>query len=163
MLRGITHGAVDFLTKPVRMEDLRNLWQHVVRQRRESTTQGGTVSEGNMQPSGVPSGLPAWAGTGGVSSGCGALGSGHGGGDTPGAEALQGTQLLSQPTQEALPTQEAQLPAPARKRKENNAKGSDVGVASAMQARLRITPRPAIPALGGKPEPTLHSCFFFSM
>ncbi len=35
VLRGVTHGAVDFLIKPVRIEELRNVWQHVVRRRRE--------------------------------------------------------------------------------------------------------------------------------
>lgn len=33
VLRGVTHGAVDFLIKPVRIEELRNVWQHVVRRR----------------------------------------------------------------------------------------------------------------------------------
>jgi DNA-binding response OmpR family regulator len=35
VLRGVTHGAVDYLIKPVRLEELRNLWQHVVRRRRD--------------------------------------------------------------------------------------------------------------------------------
>ena len=35
VLEGVTHGAVDFLIKPVRVEELRNLWQHVVRRRKE--------------------------------------------------------------------------------------------------------------------------------
>ena len=35
VLRGVTHGAVDFLIKPVRIEELRNVWQHVVRRRRD--------------------------------------------------------------------------------------------------------------------------------
>ena len=34
VLRGVTHGAVDFLIKPVRLEELRNLWQHVWRKRK---------------------------------------------------------------------------------------------------------------------------------
>ena len=34
VLRGVTHGAVDFLIKPVRIEELRNVWQHVVRRKR---------------------------------------------------------------------------------------------------------------------------------
>jgi hypothetical protein len=34
VLRGVTHGAVDFLIKPVRLEELRNAWQHVVRRKR---------------------------------------------------------------------------------------------------------------------------------
>lgn len=33
VLKGVTHGAVDFLIKPVRMEELSNMWQHVVRKR----------------------------------------------------------------------------------------------------------------------------------
>ena len=32
--RGVTHGACDFLVKPVRSEELRNIWQHVLRRRR---------------------------------------------------------------------------------------------------------------------------------
>lgn len=35
VLRGVTHGAVDFLIKPVRVEELRNVWQHVVRKKKE--------------------------------------------------------------------------------------------------------------------------------
>lgn len=35
VLRGVTHGAVDFLIKPVRVEELRNVWQHVVRRKRD--------------------------------------------------------------------------------------------------------------------------------
>ena len=35
VLRGVTHGAVDFLIKPVRIEELRNLWQHVIRKKRD--------------------------------------------------------------------------------------------------------------------------------
>jgi DNA-binding response OmpR family regulator len=34
VLRGVTHGACDFLIKPVRIEELRNIWQHVVRRQR---------------------------------------------------------------------------------------------------------------------------------
>eukprot|EP00891_Asterochloris_glomerata_P005314 jgi/Astpho2/5314/e_gw1.00075.53.1_t len=34
VLQGVTHGAVDFLIKPVRIEELRNVWQHVVRRKR---------------------------------------------------------------------------------------------------------------------------------
>lgn len=35
VLRGVTHGAVDFLIKPVRIRELRNVWQHVVRRKRD--------------------------------------------------------------------------------------------------------------------------------
>ena len=37
VLRGVTHGAVDFLIKPVRIAELRNVWQHVVRRKRTSS------------------------------------------------------------------------------------------------------------------------------
>jgi two-component response regulator (ARR-B family) len=32
-MKGITHGACDYLLKPVRIEELRNVWQHVVRRK----------------------------------------------------------------------------------------------------------------------------------
>merc|ERR1711968_121061 len=31
VLNGILHGACDFLVKPVRLVELRNIWQHLVR------------------------------------------------------------------------------------------------------------------------------------
>lgn len=34
VMKGVTHGACDYLIKPVRMEALRNIWQHVVRKRK---------------------------------------------------------------------------------------------------------------------------------
>ncbi|KAJ7524686.1 hypothetical protein O6H91_17G016400 [Diphasiastrum complanatum] len=33
VMKGVTHGACDYLLKPVRMEELRNIWQHVVRKK----------------------------------------------------------------------------------------------------------------------------------
>eukprot|EP00959_Pyramimonas_sp_CCMP1952_P253895 5304517-Pyramimonas_sp.AAC.1 len=33
VLRGVTHGAVDYLIKPVRIMELRNIWQHVIRKK----------------------------------------------------------------------------------------------------------------------------------
>uniref|UniRef100_A0A5B6YVB1 Putative two-component response regulator ARR12 n=1 Tax=Davidia involucrata TaxID=16924 RepID=A0A5B6YVB1_DAVIN len=46
VMKGITHGACDYLVKPVRIEELRNIWQHVIRRKKsdskyqtESTTQ----------------------------------------------------------------------------------------------------------------------------
>lgn len=35
VMKGITHGACDYLLKPVRIEELRNIWQHVVRKKRQ--------------------------------------------------------------------------------------------------------------------------------
>ncbi|XP_071698622.1 two-component response regulator ARR2-like [Rutidosis leptorrhynchoides] len=34
VMKGITHGACDYLIKPIRIEELRNIWQHVVRKRK---------------------------------------------------------------------------------------------------------------------------------
>lgn len=47
VLRGVTHGAVDFLIKPVRIEELRNVWQHVVRRKRDQVL--FTLIRGTMQ------------------------------------------------------------------------------------------------------------------
>ena len=33
VMKGIKHGACDYLIKPVREEELRNIWQHVVRKK----------------------------------------------------------------------------------------------------------------------------------
>lgn len=34
VMKGVTHGACDYLIKPVRMEALGNIWQHVVRKKK---------------------------------------------------------------------------------------------------------------------------------
>ena len=34
MMKGITHGACFYLLKPVRVEDLKNIWQHVIRRKK---------------------------------------------------------------------------------------------------------------------------------
>ncbi|KAI3524335.1 hypothetical protein L1887_02988 [Cichorium endivia] len=39
VMKGITHGACDYLVKPVRLEELRNIWQHVIRRKVETKTQ----------------------------------------------------------------------------------------------------------------------------
>lgn len=33
VMRGIRHGACDYLIKPIREEELKNIWQHVVRKK----------------------------------------------------------------------------------------------------------------------------------
>jgi two-component response regulator (ARR-B family) len=59
VLRGVTHGAVDFLIKPVRVEELRNVWQHVVRRRSlhmpraADELSGQGEGEGGVLPHGV--------------------------------------------------------------------------------------------------------------
>ncbi|KAJ8560767.1 hypothetical protein K7X08_022627 [Anisodus acutangulus] len=34
VMKGISHGACDYLVKPVRIEELRNIWQHVIRKKK---------------------------------------------------------------------------------------------------------------------------------
>ncbi|KAL5772855.1 hypothetical protein ACOSP7_012460 [Xanthoceras sorbifolium] len=34
VMKGITHGACDYLLKPVRIEELKNIWQHVIRKKK---------------------------------------------------------------------------------------------------------------------------------
>ncbi|CAM8969468.1 unnamed protein product [Rhodiola kirilowii] len=34
VMKGVTHGACDYLLKPVRIEELQNIWQHVIRKKK---------------------------------------------------------------------------------------------------------------------------------
>ncbi|KAK9280408.1 hypothetical protein L1049_014097 [Liquidambar formosana] len=34
VMKGITHGACDYLLKPIRIEELKNIWQHVIRRKK---------------------------------------------------------------------------------------------------------------------------------
>ncbi|KAL3643032.1 Two-component response regulator Orr22 [Castilleja foliolosa] len=34
VMKGVTHGACDYLVKPIRIEELRNVWQHVIRKKK---------------------------------------------------------------------------------------------------------------------------------
>ena len=52
VLRGVTHGAVDFLIKPVRIEELKNVWQHVVRRRSSQMSRGVTAEESGAEQDG---------------------------------------------------------------------------------------------------------------
>eukprot|EP00232_Nephroselmis_pyriformis_P029056 CAMPEP_0182864236 /NCGR_PEP_ID=MMETSP0034_2-20130328/7064_1 /TAXON_ID=156128 /ORGANISM="Nephroselmis pyriformis, Strain CCMP717" /LENGTH=314 /DNA_ID=CAMNT_0024996487 /DNA_START=115 /DNA_END=1055 /DNA_ORIENTATION=+ len=56
VMRGITHGAVDYLLKPVRIEELKNIWQHVVRKK---TKKGGTP-KGRLPRGGSANGSDGW-------------------------------------------------------------------------------------------------------
>ncbi|KAG6398625.1 hypothetical protein SASPL_140092 [Salvia splendens] len=54
VMKGVTHGACDYLIKPVRMEALKNIWQHVVRKKKnewkeKDAEQSGSVEEGDRQ------------------------------------------------------------------------------------------------------------------
>ncbi|KAI7990626.1 Two-component response regulator ORR24 [Camellia lanceoleosa] len=46
VMEGITHGACDYLVKPVRIEELRNIWQHVIRRKKfESKNQNKSSTQ----------------------------------------------------------------------------------------------------------------------
>ncbi|XP_016481338.1 two-component response regulator ARR1 isoform X2 [Nicotiana tabacum] len=54
VMKGVTHGAYDYLIKPVRIEALKNIWQHVVRKKKHewkdnNYDQSGSVEEGDRQ------------------------------------------------------------------------------------------------------------------
>lgn len=54
VMKGVTHGACDYLIKPVRMEALKNIWQHVVRKKKyewkeKDLEQSGSVEDGERQ------------------------------------------------------------------------------------------------------------------
>lgn len=54
VMKGITHGACDYLLKPVRMEELKNIWQHVIR--RKKTDPKDHKNAGNQDKSGISNG-----------------------------------------------------------------------------------------------------------
>ncbi|XP_074585875.1 two-component response regulator ORR21-like isoform X2 [Curcuma longa] len=48
VMKGVSHGACDFLSKPVRKEELQNIWQHVVRRKwleNKEIERSGSVEE----------------------------------------------------------------------------------------------------------------------
>ncbi|KAK8547660.1 hypothetical protein V6N13_009064 [Hibiscus sabdariffa] len=50
VMNGVTHGACDYLIKPVSIEALKNIWQHVVRKRKnewKEFEQSGSLVEGD--------------------------------------------------------------------------------------------------------------------
>lgn len=52
VMKGVTHGACDYLIKPVRIEALKNIWQHVVRKKKydyKDVEQSGSWDEGDRQ------------------------------------------------------------------------------------------------------------------
>lgn len=45
--KGVTHGACDYLLKPVRIEELKNIWQHVLRRKKSSVKNKNKCTNGN--------------------------------------------------------------------------------------------------------------------
>eukprot|EP01018_Ginkgo_biloba_P022797 Gb_37200 [translate_table: standard] len=55
VMKGIEHGACDYLIKPVRMEELQNIWQHVIRKKRSESKELdhlGSVEDGERHKKG---------------------------------------------------------------------------------------------------------------
>ncbi|CAL5385367.1 unnamed protein product [Camellia sinensis] len=55
VMKGVKHGARDYLIKPLRLEEVKNIWQHVVRKNLFNTTKYGTVQAGTYQNPPIPS------------------------------------------------------------------------------------------------------------
>ncbi|CAN4105960.1 unnamed protein product [Withania somnifera] len=54
VMKGVTHGACDYLIKPVRIEALKNIWQHVIRKKKhewkdKDFDQSTSVEDGDQQ------------------------------------------------------------------------------------------------------------------
>ncbi|KAL5996283.1 hypothetical protein ACLOJK_026357 [Asimina triloba] len=52
VMKGVTHGACDYLIKPVRIEAIKNIWQHVIRKRRNELKElehSGSLDENDRQ------------------------------------------------------------------------------------------------------------------
>ena len=50
VMKGVTHGACDYLLKPVRIEELKNIWQHVVRRKKFDCKDQSQPSNKNGSP-----------------------------------------------------------------------------------------------------------------
>ncbi|XP_054819015.1 two-component response regulator ARR12-like [Prosopis cineraria] len=62
VMKGITHGACDYLLKPVRIEELKNIWQHVIRRKKFDSKEQNNPHNHDKPYAGSGSGL-ASAGT----------------------------------------------------------------------------------------------------
>ncbi|KAJ6790894.1 two-component response regulator ARR1-like [Iris pallida] len=50
VMKGVTHGACDYLIKPVRLEAIKNIWQHVIRKKKkEAKENSGSIDDGDKQ------------------------------------------------------------------------------------------------------------------
>ncbi|KAL7163716.1 hypothetical protein ACSBR2_039772 [Camellia fascicularis] len=55
VMKGVMHGVQDYLIKPIRLEEVKNIWQHVVRNNLFNTTKSGTMQTGTDQNPPIPS------------------------------------------------------------------------------------------------------------
>ncbi|KAI5354000.1 PREDICTED: two-component [Prunus dulcis] len=63
VMKGITHGACDYLLKPVRIEQLKNIWQHVIRRKKVDSKDQNSCNQ-EKSHAGNGEGGPGSAGTG---------------------------------------------------------------------------------------------------
>ncbi|KAF3965623.1 hypothetical protein CMV_010213 [Castanea mollissima] len=63
VMKGITHGACDYLLKPVRIEELKNIWQHVIRRKKFDSKDKNNCGNQEKLHSGSVEGGPGSAGT----------------------------------------------------------------------------------------------------
>ncbi|KAJ6323564.1 hypothetical protein OIU76_010965 [Salix suchowensis] len=45
VMKGVQHGACDYLLKPIRMKELRNIWQHVFRKKIHEISKAGMMKK----------------------------------------------------------------------------------------------------------------------
>lgn len=57
VMKGISHGACDYLLKPVRLEELKNIWQHVIRKKKSDPKEKNKTSKPDKTTSDSGSGL----------------------------------------------------------------------------------------------------------
>jgi two-component response regulator (ARR-B family) len=53
VMKGITHGACDYLLKPVRLEQLRTIWQHVIRRKNCDAKNRGNDDDAGQKAQGM--------------------------------------------------------------------------------------------------------------
>ncbi|KAJ4827140.1 hypothetical protein Tsubulata_024445 [Turnera subulata] len=58
VMKGITHGACDYLLKPVRIEELKNIWQHVIRRKKSDKKDRNNSDNQDKPHSGTAEGTP---------------------------------------------------------------------------------------------------------
>lgn len=61
VMKGITHGACDYLLKPVRLEELKNIWQHVLRRRFSHRERNTNLCADDLESDNLPNSNPSHA------------------------------------------------------------------------------------------------------
>nr|XP_011460283.1 PREDICTED: two-component response regulator ARR12 [Fragaria vesca subsp. vesca]XP_011460333.1 PREDICTED: two-component response regulator ARR12 [Fragaria vesca subsp. vesca] len=64
VMKGIDHGACDYMLKPVRLEELKNIWQHVVRKKKSETKDQKKSSNQDKASNGTGEGVRGASPTG---------------------------------------------------------------------------------------------------